>query len=88
VTENGGYVKGRLTRVGVKKGNVISEQENELFRDTYEDAVAAYQDMIERWVNSGAGMDSEREFTDKGFKVTWVVGETRSTVELWVERAE
>ena len=88
MADKGGYVKGRLTRTGVKKGNVISTQENEIYRDTYEGAVAAFNDMVEKWWDSGTGMDSEREYTDEALTIRWVVGETRSTVELWVERAE
>lgn len=88
MSDKGGYVKGRLTRVGVKKGNVISEQENEIYRDTYESAVAAFNDMVEKWWNSAAGMESEKEYTDEALTITWTVGETRSRVELWVEREE
>ena len=88
MSDKGGYVKGRLTRVGVKKGNVISEQENEIYRDTYDEAVIAFADMVGQWWDSGSGMDSEREYTDDRLTIRWVVGDTRSTVELWVEREE
>lgn len=88
MTDNGGYVKGIMRRVGVKKGNVISEQENELFRDTYSRAHAEFLNMATFWWERGTGFETSKEWDQEGNKiwVSWVAGETRTEIEIWLER--
>jgi hypothetical protein len=90
VPDNGGYVKGILRRVGVKKGNVISEQENELLKQTYAEAEARFTLMAIDWWERTTGFETSKEWDEENHKiwVTWVSGETRTEVEIWLERAE
>lgn len=86
--DNGGYVKGVIRRVGVKKGNVISEQENEIFRDSYEEAKAKFALLAIDWWERVTGFETSREWDTEEHKiwVTWVAGDTRTEVEIWLER--
>lgn len=88
MTDNGGYVKGVMRRVGVKKGNVISEQENELFRDSYGGARAQFVAMATYWWDRGTGFETSKEWDEEENKiwVTWVAGDTRTEIEIWLER--
>lgn len=90
MSDSGGYVKGILRRVGVKKGNVISEQENEIFKDTYAEAKARFTLMAIDWWERTTGFETSKEWDEEQNKiwVSWVTGETRTEVEIWLERAE
>lgn len=89
MTDGGGYIKGTMRRIGVKKGNVISEQENELFRDSYEEAKAKFVSLAEDWWGRSTGFETSKEWDADENKIwiTWVAGDTRTEVELWLERA-
>lgn len=89
MTDNGGYIKGVMRRVGVKKGNVISEQENEIFKDTYDEAKARFVLTAIDWWERTTGFETSKERDEENHKiwVTWVAGETRTEVEIWLERA-
>jgi hypothetical protein len=73
--------------VGVKKGNVISEQENELFRDTYDVARWKFLALADDWWERGSGLEMMKEWDGDRIKVSWVAGDTRTEVEIWLERA-
>lgn len=90
MTDKGGYVKGILRRVGVKKGNVISEQENELFRWTYDEAHVKFLSLAADWWDRASAYESVKEWDQEGnkIKVAWTVGDTRTEVEIWLERVE
>jgi hypothetical protein len=87
-SDNGGYVKGIMRRVGVKKGNVISEQENEIFRDTYAEAKAKFEALATDWWERATGFETSGSWDEdeNRLRVTWVAGDTRTEVELWLER--
>lgn len=78
-----------MRRVGVKKGNVISEQENELFRHTYDNALEKFRMLAGDWWENASAYESEKEWDEEGKKVklSWTVGDTRTEVEIWLERA-
>lgn len=87
MSDNGAYIKGIMRRVGVKKGNVISEQENELFRDTFDEAREKFFRMADFWEARGTGLEMTKEWEEDRVKITWVAGETRTEIEIWLERA-
>jgi len=60
-----------------------------LFRDTYDGARAKFLELAEDWWERGTGLELTKQWDGKAnrVEVSWTAGDTRTEVEIWLERA-